>query len=183
MKISSRLIALKYKCAYNSLLYINRNNPKTRQYQEEGLKLLEGRVERLPDKIAFRPKFITQSSCVKIFDKLYLFISKANLKKPAEEKYDALFHEIGHWLHFSQMPPVSECIEIWKGADIAKIEKEVSTRAIAKNDGREFIAEGFKGLAKGKKFDDYIMNLYRSLKGPKIKPAGNAYSSPKGVSL
>lgn len=70
MKISSQLTALRYKCIYNSLVYMNKNNSKTRKYQEEGLKLLEGKVDKLPQEIAFRPKFITQSSCVKIFDKL-----------------------------------------------------------------------------------------------------------------
>ena len=170
MKISPKLVALKYKYVYNSLLYLNKNNTKTRKYQEEGLKLLEGRVEKLPKQIAFRPKFITQSSCVKIFDKLYLFISKANLKKPESEKFDTLFHEIGHWLHFQQMPAVSECKKIWENANIEKIEKEVSKRAIAKNDGREFVAEVFKGLIKGKQYDTEIMNLYHSLNGPRVKP-------------
>ena len=93
MRISSRITALKYKCLYNSLLYINRNNAETKRYQEEGLKLLSGKVDSLPSKIAFRPKFIKQSSCIKVFDKLYLFISKANIKKPLEERFDALFHE------------------------------------------------------------------------------------------
>ena len=73
MRISSRITALKYKCLYNSLLYINRNNAETKRYQEEGLKLLSGKVDSLPSKIAFRPKFIKQSSCIKVFDKLGLF--------------------------------------------------------------------------------------------------------------
>ncbi len=170
MKISSSLCALRYKLTYNTLLYLNKNNSKTEKYQKEGLKFLEGRVDKLPEKIAFRPKFITQSSCVKVLDKLYLFISKANLKKPASEKFDSLFHEIGHWLHFPQMPPVSECKNIWKSADTEKIKKDVSEYAVSKDDGREFIAEVFKGLVKGEKYDNYIMNLYKKLKGPTIKP-------------
>ena len=121
MRISSRITALKYKCLYNSLLYINRNNAETKRYQEEGLKLLSGKVDSLPSKIAFRPKFIKQSSCIKVFDKLYLFISKANIKKPLEERFDALFHEIGHWLHFQNIPPLKECREIWKTANLEKI--------------------------------------------------------------
>lgn len=48
MRISSRITALKYKCLYNSLLYINRNNAETKRYQEEGLKLLSGKVDSLP---------------------------------------------------------------------------------------------------------------------------------------
>ena len=124
MRISSRITALKYKCLYNSLLYINRNNAETKRYQEEGLKLLSGKVDSLPSKIAFRPKFIKQSSCIKVFDKLYLFISKANIKKPLEERFDALFHEIGHWLHFqnnriqdqnrSKSAEKSGKLQIWK---------------------------------------------------------------------
>ncbi len=169
MKISSRLTAMRYKLAYNTLLFVNKNNKKTKQYQEEGLQLIAGKVDKLPQKIAFRPKFITQSSCVKIFDKLYLFISKSNLKKPPSEKFDALFHEIGHWLHFPQMPPISECREVWKNIDTEKVKKDVSEYAIKKNDGREFVAEVFKGLVKGKKYDDYIMHFYNSLKGPKVK--------------
>lgn len=56
MRISSRITALKYKCLYNSLLYINRNNAETKRYQEEGLKLLSGKVDSLPSKIAFQAK-------------------------------------------------------------------------------------------------------------------------------
>ena len=47
MRISSRITALKYKCLYNSLLYINRNNAETKRYQEEGLKLLSGKDSML----------------------------------------------------------------------------------------------------------------------------------------
>lgn len=168
MKISSRITAFRYKFTYNSLLYLNKNNSKTRKYQEEGLKLLEGKVDKLPEQIAFRPRFITQSSCIKVFDKLYLFISKANLKKPASKKFDALFHEIGHWLHFPQMPPRSECREIWQSANIEKIKNDVSEYAVKTDDGREFVAEVFKGLVKGQEYDDYIMNLYEKLNGPKV---------------
>ena len=124
MRISSRITALKYKYLYNSLLYINRNNAETKRYQEEGLKLLSGKVDSLPSKIAFRPKFIKQSSCIKVFDKLYLFISKANIKKPVEERFDALFHEIGHWLHFQNIPPLKECREVWKNANLEKIKED-----------------------------------------------------------
>ncbi|DAB05085.1 TPA: hypothetical protein CPT92_09665 [Candidatus Gastranaerophilales bacterium HUM_13] len=166
MRISSRITALKYKCLYNSLLYINRNNAETKRYQEEGLKLLSRKVDSLPSKIAFRPKFIKQSSCIKVFDKLYLFISKANIKKPLEERFDALFHEIGHWLHFQNIPPLKECREIWKTANLEKIKEDVSEYAVKKDDGREFVAEVFKGLIKGKKYDEYIMNLYKRLHGP-----------------
>lgn len=169
MKIAAKLTALRYKYTYNALLFFNKNNKKTKQYQTEGFNFLTGKVDKLPDSIAFRPKLITQSSCVKIFDKLYLFISKSNLKKPEGEKFDALFHEIGHWLHFPKMPPVSECIKIWEKADIEKVKNDVSEYAVKKNDGREFVAEVFKGLVKGKKYDEYIMNLYNALNGPKLK--------------
>ena len=69
MKISSKLTALRYKYTFNTLFFLNKNNAKARQYQEEGLKLLAGQVEKLPEKVAFRPYFITQSSCVKVFDR------------------------------------------------------------------------------------------------------------------
>ena len=169
MKIIPDFSALKYKYTYKALLYINRNNSKTRQYKEEGLKLLAGKVDKLPEEIAFRPRFIKQSSCVKVFDKLYLFISKANLKKPASEKFDALFHEIGHWLHFQDMPKLDERRRIWCSADIEKIKRDVSNYAVSAKDGREFVAEVFKGLVKRKTYDNYIMQLYNRLKGPKIK--------------
>lgn len=148
---------------------MNKNNPQTKSYQKEGLKLLAGKVDKLPQEIAFRPSFITQSSCVKVFDKLYLFISKANFTKPINERFDALFHEIGHWLHFQNMPPLKECREIWKSANLEKIKNDVSEYAVKKQDGREFVAEVFKGVVKGKKYDDEIMSLYERLRGPKIQ--------------
>lgn len=119
MRISSRITALKYKCLYNSLLYINRNNAETKRYQEEGLKLLSRKVDSLPSKIAFRPKFIKQSSCIKVFDKLYLFISKANIKKPLEERFDALFMKSGTGSIFriyrrSKSAEKSGKLQIWK---------------------------------------------------------------------
>ncbi len=162
-------VALKYKFLYNSLIYLNKNNKKTKQYQEEGFRILSSKVDRLPSQIAFRPKFIKQSSCIKIFDKLYLFISKANLKKPIEERFDALFHEIGHWLHFQNMPKLEERKKIWEQADIDKIKNDVSDYAVTADDGKEFVAEVFKGLVKGKIYDDYIMTLYKKFNGPAVK--------------
>lgn len=94
MRISSRITALKYKCLYNSLLYINRNNAETKRYQEEGLKLLSGKVDSLPSKIAFRPKFIKQSSCIKVLIN-YTFYFQGKYKKPLEERFDALFMKSG----------------------------------------------------------------------------------------
>ena len=169
MKICSNIIALKYKCIYNSLLFLNKNNSKTKKYQEEGLKFLEGKVDNLPQKIAFKPKFIKQSCCVKVFDKLYIFISKSNLLKSDSEKFDSLFHEIGHWLHFQNIPPLKQCREIWQKVNREKIKTDVSEYALKKDDGREFVAEVFKGLIKGKKYDEYIMQLYKKLNGPNVK--------------
>ena len=161
--------AIRYKFEYKLLRFINKNNQKTKAYQEEGLKLLEGRVEKLPAEMAFRPKFIPQSSCVKIFDKIYLFISKANLYKPETKKFDSFFHEIGHWLHFQDLPPKNERQFIWKNVNLDKIKNDVSEYSTSTNDGREFVAEVFKGLIKGKKYDNYIMSLYKKLNGPKVK--------------
>lgn len=163
------LAAIRYKAEYQTLKFLNRNNSKTKMFQNEGLKLLRGRVENLPSEMAFRPRFVTQSSCVKVFDRIYLFISKANLYKPASEKFDSFFHEIGHWLHFQNMPKLEERKAVWKEADIEKIKKDVSEYSISADDGKEFVAEVFKGLIKGKKYDNYIMTLYKKLRGPKVK--------------
>ena len=169
MNIKNRFIAMKYSLLYNSLLYVNKNNSRTNAYKEEGLRILSNKVDNLPEDIAFRPRIIHQSSCIKVLDKLYLFISKNNLYKPAEEKFDALFHEVGHWLHFQNMPSLAERKSIWSSANIEKIKQDVSEYAVKKHDGREFVAEVFKGLVKGKKYDNYIMGLYEKLRGPKLK--------------
>lgn len=167
MKISSRLASFKYRLAYKTLLYINKNNSRTEAYKSEGLKLLAGKVAKLPENIAFKPSFTPKSSCIKAFDKLYIFISKSNLKKPKSERYDSLFHEVGHWLHFQDMPSLSERKVIWQGVNLDKICNDVSQRAAC--DSKEFVAEVFKWLVKGKIFDEYIMNLYKKLKGPEVK--------------
>ncbi len=161
--------AIRYKLEYQTLKFINRNNSKTRMFQQEGFEFLQGRVDKLPVEMVFRPRFITQSSCVKVFDKIYLFISKANLYKPASEKFDSFFHEIGHWLHFQDLPPKNERKAIWSESDTEKIKKDVSEYSVSTDDGREFVAEVFKGLVKGKKYDDYIMSLYERLRGPKVR--------------
>ena len=167
MKIHAKLQAMKYKIAYNTLLYINRNNTKTNQYKREGFEYLKGRVEKLPEDIAFKPQFTPKSSCIKAFNKIYVFISKSNLKKPKPERYDSLFHEIGHWLHFQNLPALKESNAIWQGVNMDKICKDVSQRAAY--DSKEFVAEVFKWLIKGRKFDEYIMKLYKSLNGPQVK--------------
>ncbi len=169
MKICANLAKVKNEIIYNTLICFNKNNPKTTKYKQEGLKILSSKVDNLPKDFAFRPKFIEQSSCVKIFNKLYLYISKSNINKPQDEKFDALFHEVGHWLHFQNLPTLEERINIWQGADLNKIKKDVSEYSISKKDGREFVAEVFKFLVKGKKFDKYIMDLYNKLNGPKVK--------------
>ena len=169
MKIRLYLAKTKNIFFYNFLIYFNKNNKKTKQYIEEGFSILSQKVDNLPEKVAFRPKFIHQSSCVKILDKIYLYISKANLDKPKDNKFDALFHEIGHWLHFQNLPPKEERQNIWKNADLEKIKNDVSEYAVKRNEGLEFVPEVFKFLIKGKKFDKYIMDLYNKLNGPKVK--------------
>lgn len=169
MKISANLAKAKNEILYNTLLFYDKKNPKTIKYKQEGLKILSEKVDFLPKDFAFRPKFIKQSSCIKIFNKLYLYISKSNIDKPTNEKFDALFHEIGHWLHFQNLPPLKDRINLWQGANLEKIKKDVSEYSITQKDGREFVAEVFKFLVKGKKFDEYIMNLYYKLGGPKVK--------------
>lgn len=169
MTLRTQLTALRYKTEYNSLLWFNKNNKKTQKYQEEGLNILRQKVDNLPDKIAFRPRFLKESFCAKVFNKLYLFISKNNLKKPESERFDSLFHEIGHWLHFQNLPLKEDRKAVWKEIDKEKVKNDVSKRAVENNEGLEFVAEVFKGLVKGNKYDDYIMGFYNRLKGPKVK--------------
>ena len=169
MTLCTQLTALRYKTEYNSLLWFNKNNKTTQKYQEEGLNILRQKVDNLPDKIAFRPRFLKESFCAKVFNKLYLFISKNNLKKPESERFDSLFHEIGHWLHFQNLPTKEERKAVWKEIDKEKVKNDVSKRAVENNEGLEFVAEVFKGLVKGNKYDDYIMGFYNRLKGPKVK--------------
>lgn len=169
MTLRTQLTALRYKTEYNSLLWFNKNNKTTQKYQEEGLNILRQKVDNLPDKIVFRPRFLKESFCAKVFNKLYLFISKNNLKKPESERFDSLFHEIGHWLHFQNLPTKEERKAVWKEIDKEKVKNAVSKRAVENNEGLEFVAEVFKGLVKGNKYDDYIMGFYNRLKGPKVK--------------
>ena len=169
MTLRTQLTALRYKTEYNSLLWVNKNNKTTQKYQEEGLNILRQKVDNLPDKIAFRPRFLKESFCAKVFNKLYLFISKNNLKKPESERFDSLFHEIGHWLHFQNLPLKEDRKAVWAEIDKNKVKDAVSKRAVENNEGLEFVAEVFKGLVKGNKYDDYIMGFYNRLKGPKVK--------------
>ena len=147
MTLRSQLMAYRYKAEYNSLLWLNKNNKKAQKYKEDGLKILRQ----------------------KAFNKLYLFISKNNLNKPISERFDSLFHEIGHWLHFQDLPTKKERKSIWATVDKNEIENNVSKRAIQNNEGLEFVAEVFKGLVKGQKFNNYIMETYKRLHGPKVK--------------
>ena len=170
MSLMNKVTAVKYDVMYNSLLKINKNNAKAQQYKQEGFKLLEGKVDKLPNDVAFRSKYITKlSSCVKVFDKIYVFISKSNFTKPIQERYDALLHEIGHWLHFQQMPPKAERQAIWNTVDKEAVKKAVSERAIQDDDGKEFVAEVFKGIVKGKKYDSDTIYTYWLLNGPEVK--------------
>ncbi len=169
MTLRTQLKAFRYKTEYNSLLWLNKNNKRTQKYQEEGLNLLRQKVDNLPDKIAFRPKFLKESYCAKVFNELYLFISKSNLKKPVAKRFDSLFHEVGHWLHFQNLPPKEERKIVWAEIDKEKVKNDVSKRATQNNEGLEFVAEVFKGLVKGEKYDNYIMGFYNRLKGPKVK--------------
>ena len=58
---------------------------------------------------------------------------------------------------------------VWKEIDKEKVKNDVSKRAVENNEGLEFVAEVFKGLVKGEKYDNYIMGFYNRLKGPKVK--------------
>ena len=166
------ILSVKYKYLYNSLLFLNKNNKKVIDYKTQGFENLKEKVNDLPQDIAFMPSLFTKrSTCLKIKDKSYIFLSKYNLKKPVESMFDALYHEIGHWLHFKQMPPKEERQHIWKnsGVSLEKIEAEVSKRATEDDDGKEFVAEVFKGTVKGEKYDADIMYLYYLLNGPVVK--------------
>jgi len=162
-------ISLKYKILYNSFRMADKFSPKVNEYKKQGFEILKSKIDRLPSDVAFVPSFIaTRSTCLKIFDKLYIFLSKKNLKKPAEEKFDALFHEVGHWLHFQQMPTKAERLNVWKNANKKKIQKTISERAIQDDDGKEFVAEVFKKIVKGEKINSENAYLYYLLNGPML---------------
>lgn len=163
------MLKARYGFTYKTLILYNKNNVSVQQYKKEGFDILSQKVDTLPDDVAFRPCFIKHSSCVKICDKLYVFISKFNLKKPQNSKFDALFHEIGHWLHFQNLPPKEDAKKIWSTVNIENIRQKVSERAIQCDDGKEFVAEVFKKLVKGENVDEEIMGIYRKLNGPKVK--------------
>ena len=167
--IPINLAMIRYGLLYKTLVRYDKNNPRTIQYKKEGFDILSRKVDKLPDNIAFRPSFIKHSSCVKICDKLFIFISKSNLRKPKETKFDALFHEIGHWLHFQNLPSKEESKKVWSLVNLENIIKKVSLRASKGKDGKEFVAEVFKKLIKGEALDEDIMNIYRKLNGPKVK--------------
>ena len=80
-----------------------------------------------------------------------------------------MFHEIGHWLHFQNLPLKEDRKAVWAEIDKNKVKDAVSKRAVENNEGLEFVAEVFKGLVKGEKYDNYIMGFYNRLKGPKVK--------------
>jgi hypothetical protein len=164
------IVSAKYKCLYNSLLYLNKGSRKLNDYKMQGFANLREKVDNLPENIAFVPSFISKrSTCLKIYDKLYIFLSKCNLKKPVDNMFDSLYHEVGHWLHFQQMPPKAERQVIWKTANKQKIKEDISERAIQDDDGKEFVAEVFKKLVKGEKVDGELTYLYYLLNGPIVK--------------
>ena len=169
MNIRTKYLSKKYELMYNTFLYINKNNAKTKEYKAQGFALLKDKVESLPDDIAFRPRPWRASFCIKMMDKIYVFISKNNLYKPLEKKFDALFHEIGHWLHFQNKLPTEDAEKIWANVNKDMIKQKVSKHALKSKDGSEFVAEVFKYRIKGKTFDEEIMSIYDALKGPKLR--------------
>jgi len=166
MNIGLELVSLKYKTMYKLCNRLYKNNSAVNSYKREGLNLLQGRVKNLPQNIAFLPKFLKQSFCVKLPKDTYMFISKSNLDKPKESKFDSFLHETGHYLHFQDIPPLEKRLDIWSTVDEEIIKQEVSEYAVKKKDGREFVPEVFKFLIKGKTFSQYIMDIYQSLNGP-----------------
>lgn len=77
-----------------------------------------------------------------------------------------IFHETGHWLHFHNKPNNEECLKIWSKVDENVIRREVSDEAVRRKDGAEFVAEVFAGIVDGKKYSDYVMDIYKQLNGP-----------------
>jgi len=157
------------------------NDLKTANYINEGISELEKRGIRLPTFILFhqpKSKYCIDGQVLK-------FRNKTAHKAPIEftsniasglifdtshastsNKLHAFYHEIGHYLHHSNIPDNKTCMNIWSKADKKLVKEEVSEDAIRDQFGMEFVAEVFAGLMDGKEYSKPIMETYHQLKGP-----------------
>ena len=87
-------------------------------------------------------------------------------------------HEITHWLHHHDMPDKKTCENIWKTVNEKKVVPEVSFSILQDKAGKEFVAEVGAGLMDGKTYSDYVMDIYKQLKGPMPKSLLERDSSP-----
>lgn len=78
-------------------------------------------------------------------------------------------HEITHWLHFQNIPDKKTCEKIWKTVNEKIVVPEVSFSVLNDKAGKEFVAEVGAGLMDGKVYSDYVMDIYKQLKGPMPK--------------
>ena len=78
-------------------------------------------------------------------------------------------HEIIHWQHFHNAPDKKTCEKIWKTVNEKKVVPEVSFSVLQDKAGKEFVAEVGAGLLNGKTYSDYVMDIYKQLKGPMPK--------------
>lgn len=81
----------------------------------------------------------------------------------------SILHEIGHWLHFQDIPDKKTCEKIWSTVNEKAIVQEVSFYAKNEKDGIDFVAEVFAGLMEGQRYSEYVMDIYKQLHGPMPK--------------
>lgn len=90
--------------------------------------------------------------------------------------FDGSFiHEIGHSIHYNNNREIFNTLadnknelvkEFRNNENFQKIAQQVSN--YAKTEPLEFVAEVYKGVKKGKKFDDDVMALYKKYGGPTL---------------
>ena len=84
-----------------------------------------------------------------------------------DNPYHIFFHEVGHWLLFSNKYDAQESCQIFENeADKESIIKEVSEMGISTNDGSDFCSEYFAAKMIGKTFSEKTENLAKKLNAP-----------------
>lgn len=111
----------------------------------------------------------TAQKALIVFPKNMIALSYYNFDKSTNNSFHFIYHELGHYLHFANVPDSKTCKSIWAKVNKDMIYEEVSSEAVRREDGLEFVAEVFAGLLDGKKYSEHIMGVYRQLKGPMLK--------------
>lgn len=160
------------------------NNEKMAHLVRRGIKKVENAGYELPNQIiVVKPKIIpgcggysflfrqktAKKAPILISDILQYIPSCCNKHLSTRGKSHTVIHEIGHWLHLQTKPNNDICKKIWATADKNLIREEVSSEAIRRADGLEFVAEVFAGLVNHKKYSKHVMDIYHQLKGPMPK--------------